>query len=88
MAHHTTSARPVEAAQPLAALLGLDMVDWWQATAESFFAGVSKAKLLEAVHEAKGSEVAYRIEKMKKIDAVVAAATSLDGTRWLPILLR
>jgi ParB family chromosome partitioning protein len=88
MAHHTTSARPVEAAQPLAALLGLDMADWWQATAESFFASVSKAKLLEAVREAKGNEVAYRIEKMKKADAAVAAAAALDGTRWLPSLLR
>jgi len=85
---HTTSARPVEAAQPLAALLGLDMGDWWQATAENFFGSVSKATLLEAVNEGKGNEAVYRIEKMKKADAVVAAAAALDGTRWLPSLLR
>lgn len=85
---HTTSARPVEAAWPLAMLLGLDMADWWQATAESFFAGVSKAKLLEAVNEGKGNEAVCRIEKMKKADAVIAAAAALDGTRWLPSLLR
>lgn len=85
---HTTSARPLEAAQPLAALLGLDMGDWWQATAENFFGSVSKATLLEAVNECKGNEAVYRIEKMKKADAVVAAAAALDGTRWLPSLLR
>jgi len=85
---HTTSRRPIDAAQPLAALLGLDMVDWWQPTAENFCSGVAKAKLLEAVREAKGSEVAARLENMKKADAVVAAAAALDGTRWLPSLLR
>lgn len=86
-AHHTTSARPVEAAQQLAALLGFDMADWWQATAESYFSGVSKAKLLEAVREARGSDVASCIESMKKAAAVTAAAAALDGTRWLPSLL-
>lgn len=85
---HTTSARPANAVQPLAVLLGLDMADWWQATPESYFAAVSKAKLIEAVNEAKGTECATRLEKMKKGDAVAAAAAALDGTRWLPSLLR
>jgi ParB family chromosome partitioning protein len=49
---------------------------------------VSKAKLIEAVREAKGDEASTRLEKLKKGDAVVAAATALDGTRWLPSLLR
>jgi len=84
----TTSRRPTDAVLPLAALLGLDMADWWQVTAENFCGAVSKAKLLEAVREAKGDEVAARLEKMKKADAVVAAAAALDGTRWLPSLLR
>ena len=34
------------------------------------------------------NEAVYRIEKMKKADAVIAAAAALDGTRWLPSLLR
>jgi len=84
----TTSRRPVAAAQPLAALLGLDMADWWQPTAENFCSGVARAKLLEAVREAKGSEVAECLESMKKAGAVAAAAAALDGTRWLPSLLR
>ncbi|MBS0513920.1 MAG: ParB/RepB/Spo0J family partition protein [Proteobacteria bacterium] len=88
MQAHTTSRRPLNAAQPLAALLGLDMADWWQPTAENFFGSVSKAKLLEAVYEGKGNEAVHRMEKMKKADAVAAAAAALDGTRWLPSLLR
>ncbi|MBS0216539.1 ParB/RepB/Spo0J family partition protein [Rudaea sp.] len=84
----TTSGRPLDAVPSLVALLGLDMADWWQASAENFFSSVSKATLLDAVREGKGNEAVYRIEKMKKADMVVAAATALDGARWLPSLLR
>ena len=85
---HTTSARPVEVARPLAALLGLDMADWWQPTAENFCGGVSKAKLVEAVSEAKGKVAGEALAMMKKASAVTCAAEALDGTRWLPSLLR
>jgi len=85
---HTCTQRPIAASQSLAALLSLDMADWWQATSENYFGSVSKAKLIEAVRETKGDEASARLEKLKKGDAVVAAATALDGTRWLPSLLR
>ncbi|MCE7949617.1 MAG: ParB/RepB/Spo0J family partition protein [Xanthomonadales bacterium PRO7] len=85
---HTTSAQPVEAVQALAALLGLDMADWWEATAENFFGSVSKAKLAEAVREVKGDSTAAALDGMKKAGAVTAAAAALEGTRWLPTLLR
>jgi ParB family chromosome partitioning protein len=85
---HTYTQRPIAASHSLAALLGLDMADWWQATSENYFGSVSKAKLIEAVRDTKGDEESARLEKMKKGDAVAAAATALDGTRWLPSLLR
>jgi ParB family chromosome partitioning protein len=88
MSENTSSARPVTASHALAGLIGLDMADWRQATAENFFGSVSKGKLVEAVRETKGNEAAARLEKMKKADAVAAASAAIEGTRWLPTLLR
>lgn len=85
---HTCSQRPIVASHALAALLHFDMTDWWQATLENYFGSVSKAKLIEAVREAKDDEAAARLEKLKKGEAVAAAVNALEGTRWLPSLLR
>jgi ParB family chromosome partitioning protein len=68
--------------------LALDMADWWDATAENFFGSVSKAKLVEAVREVKGDSTAAALDGMKKAGAVTAAVAALEGTRWLPTLLR
>jgi ParB family chromosome partitioning protein len=84
----TTSRRPVAAWREVAALLNLDMADWWQATADTYCNAVSKAKLVEAVKQAKGKDAAAPLEIMKKTGAVTAAAIALEGTRWLPTLLR
>ncbi|MBR0347528.1 MAG: ParB/RepB/Spo0J family partition protein [Rudaea sp.] len=84
----TTSGGSIEAAARLAALLTLDMADWWQPTAENLFDSLSKAKLIEAVREGKGGQAASLLEEMKKAGAVAAAAAALAGTRWLPSLLR
>jgi ParB family chromosome partitioning protein len=72
----------------LAELLGFDMADWWVATSESYCASVSKAQLVAAVEEASGKEAAEPLKMMKKAGAVTAAAAALEGTRWLPSLLR
>jgi ParB family transcriptional regulator, chromosome partitioning protein len=85
---HTQTRRPIAASHALAALLHFDMADWWLATQENYFGAVSKVRLIEAVRETKGDEVAARLEKMKKGDAVAAASNALDGTRWLPSILR
>jgi hypothetical protein len=49
---------------------------------------VSKAQLVAAVEEASGKEAAEPLKMMKKAGAVTAAAAALEGTRWLPSLLR
>ncbi|MFZ1726591.1 MAG: hypothetical protein WAU13_08040, partial [Albidovulum sp.] len=47
-----------------------------------------KARILEAVREAKGEDAANRIEDLKKAEMVTAAEDLLSGTDWLPEPLR
>lgn len=68
--------------------LDLDMADWWTPTPERFLSHVSKGVAMEAVTEACGAEAAKPLEKMKKGEAVAAAAALLEGKRWLPSTLR
>ncbi|MDM0036830.1 ParB/RepB/Spo0J family partition protein [Variovorax sp. J22P271] len=70
------------------AALGLKMTDWWAPDAGRYLSHVSKAKMMEAVTEACGAEDARPLEKMKKAEAVAAAAAKLEGTGWLPAALR
>ena len=49
---------------------------------------MTKARILEAVREAKGEEAADRIAGLKKVEMVTAAEDLLSGTGWLPDPLR
>lgn len=84
----TTSEPNGQPAIELAAALHLDMAEWWSATAASYFENVPKAKIIEAVAEACGSEAAIGMDKMKKDEAVKAAERRVEGMRWLPTPLR
>jgi ParB family chromosome partitioning protein len=76
-------------ADRLASAIGLDMTAaGWKATAENYFGRVTKAQILEAVREAKGDDTARLIEPLKKTDMAREAARLLDGTGWLPEVLR
>jgi len=72
----------------LAKAVHLDMREWWRVNQENYLGLVPKAKLIEAVVEAKGAEWAKDIPKMKKPEAVAAAAEALAETGWLPVPLR
>jgi len=73
----------------LAATVGLDMAKaGWTPTAASYLGRVTKARILEAVREAKGETAAGRIAGLKKPDMVAAAEELLAGTGWLPEVLR
>ena len=73
----------------LAEILSLDMVAaGWVLTAETYLGRVTKARILEAVREARGEQAAQRLENLKKGDMAEAAAQALAGTGWLPELLR
>jgi len=75
-------------AETLAAAVGLDMVATWSATAASYFARVSKARVLEAVTEAVNPEEAGRIAGFRKGDMAEAAERLVEGKGWLPAVLR
>lgn len=72
----------------LAQATQLDMRRWWSATAESYFGGVSKARILEVVREAVSPEVASALGDLKKGALVKAAEERLVGKGWLPATLR
>ena len=75
-------------AETLAAAVGLDMTGTWSATAASYFARVSKARVLDAVTEAVNAEEAGRIAGFKKADMAEAAERLVEGKGWLPVVLR
>lgn len=78
----------VDHASGLAAALDLNMNQWWEPTPENYLDLVPKARLIDAVTEAKGAEWAKDMPKLKKVEAVNMAADALAGTNWLPFPLR
>lgn len=73
----------------LAETMSLDLVAaGWVPMAENYLGRVTKARILEAVCEAKGEQAAQRLEGLKKGDMAEAAAQMLAGTGWLPEALR
>ena len=81
--------RALAHADTLAAAVGLDMAKaGWSPTADSYLSRVTKARILEAVREAKGDEAADRIAGFKKPAMVEAAEKLLTGMGWLPESLR
>ncbi|WP_428156553.1 ParB N-terminal domain-containing protein [Brevundimonas sp.] len=75
-------------ADVLATALSLDMTAVWSPTAAAYFSRVSKARMLEAVTEARDAAEAERIAGFKKGDMAEAAERLVEGRGWLPALLR
>jgi ParB family chromosome partitioning protein len=75
-------------ANQLALTVGLDMAEWWTPTRESYFAHVSKARILEAVSEAVSERDADGLTGLKKDPMIEHAERLLSGTRWVPAVLR
>lgn len=89
--HDTYNRRPRALAHAgrLAETMSLDLVAaGWVPTAENYLGRVTKARILEAVREAKGEQAAQRLENLKKDAMAEAAAQALAGTGWLPEALR
>ena len=81
--------RALADADRLAAAIDLDMAAaGWEPTVEAYLGRVTKARILEAVREAKGDAAAMTLAALKKPEMEVAAATRLVGTGWLPEVLR
>ncbi|TCP34374.1 hypothetical protein EV662_1321, partial [Rhodovulum marinum] len=76
-------------ADVLAGTVGLDMGRaGWTAAGDNYLGRVTKARILEAVREAKGEAAAEQIAGLKKAEMVTAAEDLLSGTGWLPDPLR
>ena len=73
----------------LARAVGLDMAAaGWKPTVDTYLGRVPKARILEAVREAKGEHSAQLIDHLKKAEMAKEAERLLDGTGWLPEPLR
>jgi ParB family transcriptional regulator, chromosome partitioning protein len=77
----------MEHAARLAEALNRDMAAWFTPTAANYFSRVSKAGIVEALREVKGS-VAPAWDGMKKADLAALAERQIAGTGWLPEPLR
>ncbi|MHC0055523.1 ParB/RepB/Spo0J family partition protein [Actibacterium sp. D379-3] len=76
-------------ADQLACALSLDMATaGWKPTAENYLNRVPKARILEAVTEAKGVAAVELIDHLKKSDMAEQAERLLADTGWLPEPLR
>jgi ParB family transcriptional regulator, chromosome partitioning protein len=81
--------RAIAHAGQLAGVLSVNLVDaGWVATADNYLGRVTKARILEAVREARGDDAVDRIAHLKKGDMATAAEKLLAGTGWLPEVLR
>jgi ParB family chromosome partitioning protein len=76
-------------ADALARAANLDLAAaGWRPTVDNYLARVPKARILEAVREAKGQQSAELIDHLKKPDMAKEAERLLEGTGWLPEPLR
>jgi ParB family transcriptional regulator, chromosome partitioning protein len=76
-----------QTANALAKAVGLDMTDYFKATAENYFGRISKSGIIEALKEAK-VEITPAMEKAKKGELAAIADRELGPTKWLPEILR
>ena len=73
----------------LAQTIGFGMVGaGWTPTVDNYLGRVTKAHILQAVREAKGDQSAQLIDHLKKQDMAREAARLLEGSGWLPEVLR
>lgn len=81
--------RALAHADQLAGAIGCAMAEaGWEPTVESYLGRVTKARILQAVREAKGAQSVQLIDHLKKADMAREAARLLQGSGWLPEPLR
>ena len=72
----------------IARAAGLDMREWWTATAASYFGSMPRARVLEVVTEAVSAEASASLAKLKKEALAQAAEEKVISTGWLSSILR
>ena len=89
--HEAYNRRPQALAHAdiLAKAVDLDMAAaGWTPTVDTYLGRVTKARILEAVREAKGEHAAQFIDHLKKGEMAEKAEALLAGSGWLPEPLR
>ena len=89
--HEAYNRRPqaLAHADVLAKAVDLDMAAaGWTPTADTYLGRVTKARILQAVREAKGEYAAQLIDHLKKGEMAEKAEVLLAGSGWLPEPLR
>ena len=87
--HANGAQRSLMQADQIAATLALDMgAAGFVPTVENYFGRITKAQIIESVREARGSSTAQLIDHLKKPDMAKEAARLVQGTGWLPPILR
>ena len=85
----TGLTRRMTQADMVATAVELDMVEaGWEPTVDTYLNRVPKARILEAVREAKGEGTAQLIDHLKKGEMAAEAERLLKGSGWLPEVLR
>ncbi|MBO9352867.1 hypothetical protein GG851_02590 [Bordetella petrii] len=72
----------------LSSIVDLDMSKWWQPTAQSYLAHVSKDQIAAVVTQAVSAEQAQPLLAMKKAQAAATAEELLAGKGWVPEMMR
>jgi ParB family chromosome partitioning protein len=82
-------ARRLAQSEIVAEAVDLDMVAaGWEPTADNYLNRVPKARILDAVREAKGEGTAQLLDHLKKGEMATEAERLLKGSGWLPEILR
>ncbi|MET4365975.1 ParB family chromosome partitioning protein [Bradyrhizobium sp. LB8.2] len=81
-------ARKMQNVEEIAAALNLDMTKHWEPKADGFIGRMKKSQMVQALKQAGKADAAFNVEKMKRDAAVKATATALEGTGWLPAMLK
>jgi ParB family chromosome partitioning protein len=82
-------SRAIAHADQVARAISFDLVEaGWTPTADNYLGRVTKAHILQAVHDAKGDQSVQLIEHLKKTDMASEAERLLAGSGWLPEPLR
>ena len=82
-------ARRMAQSDILAKAVDLDMVEaGWEPTVDGYLNRVPKARILDAVREAKGEGTAQLLDHLKKGEMATEAERLLKGSGWLPEVLR
>lgn len=79
----------IEQANQLGRALNVDMTNWFETTADSYFNHVNRRGIEQAVLEARGPEAALAVSAAsKKAEAVLIAERRIKGSGWLPAPIR